>query len=429
MSDIYKIKAENLKAYGPVIGNRWFQLIVALVSMVMIANLQYAWTLFAIPVAKNVGSTLSIVQYAFTIYVIMQTFSQPVAGYLFDRMGQSGMFALAGIFVGVGWGMMGQAHSVASLYFFYALAGAGAGIVYGGSVSAAVRWFPDRRGFCSGLVVAGYGMGCMPFIPWISGMLELGDIGIPFMRLGILQGVVLIIASFLLRYPINSKAPAKQDTSVDPEKIGFKPSEMVKTPHFWLIWSMFFGITVGGLIVTANTTPFGKEMGIATTYIMLAVTLNSFANGISRIFWGWISDKVGRYKTMTISFGLNAVFLFLLPFLGGHSSVVYVTCLAGIMFTFGEAFSLFPAVNADLFGTTYSASNYGILNSAKGTASLFGGGLGVLLASSFGWSIVFAAAALLSLYASVMSVVLPRLTKPKKKISNSHFNKAVPSLR
>ncbi|WP_243124333.1 MFS transporter [Clostridium sp. AWRP] len=298
MSDIDEIKTKSINEYGPILGNRWIQLVVAFVSMVMIANLQYSWTLFSIPLSKHIGTSLVVIQYAFTIYIIMQTFSQPVAGYLLDRVGSNMMFILAGILVGIGWSMMGQTHSVTGIYFFYALAGIGAGIVYGGSVSIAVRWFPDRRGLCSGLIVAGYGMGSMPFIPVISRMLSKGNVSVPFIYTGILQGIVIVIAAILLRYPVGSKVITKKEkkeaiAKLNQSEIGFKPSEMVKTPHFWLTWSMFFSINVGGLIITANTTPFGKRMGIAATYITLAVTMNSFANGTSRFFWGWISDKIG----------------------------------------------------------------------------------------------------------------------------------------
>lgn len=421
MSNIEETKIKAIDAYGPVLGNRWVQLCIAFISMVMIANLQYSWTLFAIPLSKSLKSSLTVVQYAFTIYIIMQTFSQPIAGYLFDVIDSKLVFIFGGLLVGIGWSMMGQVHSVVGLYCFYAVAGIGAGIIYGGSVSIAVRWFPDRRGLCSGLIVAGYGMGSMPFIPIIAKMLLNGDVSVPFMRTGILQGVVLIIAALILRYPVKlQKSQTKKDkkeaiAKLDQSLIGFTPKEMLKTPHFWLTWSMFFGINVGGLIITANATLFGKKIGIAAAYITLAVMMNSFANGTSRFFWGWISDRIGRYKTMTIGFGLNAIFLFMLPILGGRSNVLYVVCLMFVMFTWGEAFSLFPSVNADMFGTTYSASNYGFLNSAKGTASLLGGGLGVLLASHFGWTAVFSVAALLSLYASVMSQVLPRIPKPVRK--------------
>ena len=403
-------------AYGPVLGNRWFQLVSAVVAMVMIANLQYAWTLFTTPLMTNLKVSLTVVQFAFTLFIMFETFIQPLGGYMLDRFGSKPMFILAGLLVGIGWTMMGQATSVSALYFYYAVAGAGAGIIYGGSLSVAIRWFPDRRGLASGLIAAGFGMGSLPFIPVIASILNNGGVSQAFMYTGVFQGVLIVVIAFLLRYPPGSKMPNKKEevSKMDQSKIGFSPTQMLKTPHFWLIWSMFFAVNVGGLIITANTKPFGKSVKIAAAYITLAVMMNTFANGTGRLFWGWISDRLGRYRTMFVCFGLNAVFLFLLPTVGSKSNVLYVICLAFVMFTWGALFSLFPSVNVDVFGATYAASNYGFLYSAKGIASILGGGLGAYLATSFGWNVVFAVAGVFSMYAAVMSLVLPRIPKPLK---------------
>ncbi|MHB1652991.1 MAG: oxalate/formate MFS antiporter [Desulfitobacteriaceae bacterium] len=411
-----KMQVQAREAYGPILGNRWFQLISAVIAMVMIANLQYAWTMFATPLTKDLKVSLSVVQYAFTLFIMFETFVQPLGGYMLDRFGSKPMFILAGLLVGIGWTMMGQVHSIAALYFYYSMAGAGAGIIYGGSLSVAVRWFPDRRGLATGLIAAGFGMGSMPFIPVIAGLLKSSGVLQAFMYTGIFQGILIIVIAFLLRYPPGSKMPNKKEeiAKLDQSKIGFSPTQMLKTPHFWLIWSMFFAVNVGGLIITANTSPFGKKIGITVAYIVLAVTMNNFANGTGRFFWGWVSDRLGRYRTMFVAFGLNAVFLFLLPIFG-KNNVLYVILLALIMFTWGEIFALFPTVNVDVFGATYAASNYGFLYSAKGIASILGGGLGAYLASKFGWNVVFWVAALFSLYASVMSLVVPRIPKPVKK--------------
>jgi len=414
MDNEMKVKARA--AFGPVLGNRWFQLVSAVVAMVMIANLQYAWTLFTTPLMTNLKVSLTVVQYAFTLFIMFETFVQPLGGYMLDRFGSRSMFILAGLLIGFGWTMMGQAQSVAALYFYYAVAGTGAGIIYGGSLSVAIRWFPDRRGLASGLIAAGFGMGSMPFVPVIASILDNGGVSQAFMYTGIFQGGLIVVIAFLLRYPPGSKMPNKKEevAKLDQSKIGFGPTQMLKTPHFWLIWSMFFAVNVGGLIITANTKPFGTKMHIAAAYITLAVMVNSFANGTGRLFWGWISDRLGRYKTMFVCFGLNAVFLFLLPTLGSKSNIMYVICLAFVMFTWGALFSLFPSVNVDVFGATYAASNYGFLYSAKGIASILGGGLGAYLATSFGWNVVFSVAGVFSLYAAIMSLVLPRISKPVK---------------
>ena len=427
MDNEMKVKARA--AYGPILGNRWFQLVSAVVAMVMIANLQYAWTLFTTPLMANLKTSLTVVQFAFTLFIMFETFVQPLGGYMLDRFGSRAMFILAGLLVGIGWTMMGQAQSVTALYFYYALAGTGAGIIYGGSLSVAIRWFPDRRGLASGLIAAGFGMGSMPFVPVIANILDNGGVSQAFMYTGIFQGALIVVIAFLLRYPPGSKMPNKKEemAKLDHSKVGFSPTQMLRTPHFWLIWSMFFAVNVGGLIITANTKPFGKNFHIAAAYITLAVMVNSLANGTGRLFWGWISDRLGRYRTMFVAFGLNAVFLFLLPIMGSKSNILYVICLGLVMFTWGELFSLFPSVNVDVFGATYAASNYGFLYSAKGIASILGGGLGAYLATSFGWNVVFSVAGVFSLYAAVMSLVLPRIPKPAKMNSDISEGKVTPT--
>ena len=417
MSNIDEIKIKNLNAYGPILGNRWFQLVAAAIAMIMIANLQYAWTLFTSPLVTQLKSSLTVIQYAFTLFIMFETFVQPAGGYLLDRFGSKLMFTVAGLLVGFGWTMMGQSNSVISLYVYYSIAGVGAAVIYGGCVSVAIRWFPDRRGMASGIMAGAFGLGSMPFIPVIGKLLQTSGVMQTFRLTGILQGIVIVIVAFILRYPVGSKMPNKKEiiTKLDQSKIGFRPTEMLKTPHFWLIWSMLFAVNVGGLIITANTKPFGNKLGIAASYIILAVMMNSLANGTGRVFWGWVSDKLGRPKTMFVSFGLNAVFLFMLPIIGGISNVLYVICLMLIMFTWGQLFSLFPSINADMFGCTYAASNYGFLYSAKGIAAILGGGLGAFLASTFGWNVVFSVAAVFSLYASIMSLILPKIAKPVRK--------------
>lgn len=409
-------------AYGPIVGNRWVQLVTAIISMVMIANLQYAWTLFSIPLRDEFKVSLATLQYAFTLFMMFETFVQPVGGYLLDHFGARPMFTLAGLMVGIGWLMLGQVHSLAGLYFFYSLAGAGAAVIYGGSISVAVRWFPDRRGMASGLIAAGFGMGALPFLPIIASLLKSGGPTLAFLTTGIIQGLIVLVAAQVLRYPPGfGKPAAKANSTEEAAKAnaqfeatrGFKFNEVLSTPHFWLIWVMFISVNVGGLLITAQTKHFAQSIGISSAVVLGAVAVQNLANGVGRVGWGWVSDKLGRYPTMFISFGLNAVFLFLLPVLG-RNDTMYVILTALVIITWGQCFSLFPALNADLFGTTYAATNYGILYSAKGFASIFGGGLGAYLAHAYGWTAVFSTAAGFSLFASVMSLVLPKMPRPSR---------------
>jgi len=411
------MEKSSRKALLPMfVRNRWVQLGIAACAMMMISNLQYSWTLFTIPLGDKLDVNMVSIQYAFTLFVMFQTFVQPVGGYLFDRFGTKIVFTLAGLLVSIGWTMMGRIDSIQGLYFFYAMSGVGAAVIYSGCVSIAIRWFPDRRGVATGIIAGAFGLGSMPFIPLIDRIISTNGVDNAFATVGLIQGIVIVSAALLLHTPsVNKKTKdlKAESVSLDPTT-GFNPIQMLRTPHFWLMWTMAFAINVGGLIITANSKAFGNSLKIASTTIVFSVMMTSLSNGSGRVFWGWVSDHMGRAKTMFLSFGLNAIFLFILPIAGAQGDFAYVLALMLVMFTWGQLFSLFPSLNADLFGSTFSASNNGFLNSAKGFAAILGGGLGAYLASSYGWTIVFSVAAVMSLYASIMSLVLPKLPKPKK---------------
>src|SRR5215470_17934884 len=137
--------------------NRWFQLVASVIAMIMIANLQYAWNLFNEPIRKATGWRLSDIQWAVTLFLFVQTFAQPAQGWIIDRMGPRILITIGGLLVGFGWTSMAYADSLMKLYVFYAIAGIGAASVYSGCISAALKWFPDRRGFAAGVIAAGFG--------------------------------------------------------------------------------------------------------------------------------------------------------------------------------------------------------------------------------------------------------------------------------
>lgn len=395
--------------------NRWLQLIVASLAMMMISNLQYSWTLFTTPLVDKLDSNLIAIQYAFTLFVMFQTFIQPAGGYLFDRFGSKLVFTISGLLVSIGWAMMGRVTTLSALYFFYSMSGVGAAVIYSGCVGISIKWFPDKRGLATGIIAGAFGLGSMPFVPLIDKIIYTSGVTNAFGIIGLMQGIVIIIAAFILRNPVNAVVK-KGDENKDQKqaKPSFNPLQMLRTPHFWFIWTMAFAVNVGGLIITANSKAFGKSLLISPATIVLAVMMTSLANGLGRVFWGWVSDRLGRSKTMFVSFGLNAIFLFILPIAGSQGEIAYVIALMLVMFTWGQLFSLFPSLNADLFGSAFSAANNGFLNSSKGFAAILGGGLGAYLANTYGWTVVFSVAAVMSLYASLMSLVLPKLPKPIK---------------
>jgi OFA family oxalate/formate antiporter-like MFS transporter len=385
------------------IQSRWFQLGASLIAMIMIANLQYAWTLFVGPLQKSTGWKLSDIQFAFTLFIIFQTWVQPFDGWLIDRLGPRGFITAAGVLCGLGWAGMGYADSLPMLYVLYCLAGTGAAFVYSGAIGSALKWFKERRGLASGIMAAGFGGGTALFIPFIQSMIRDKGYQSTFVATGILQGVVIAVVAQFLRHPAGAVAPAKAESkaAATVEKKQFTTMEVLRTPQFYVMYVAFVLMATGGLLVTANAGPMARSWGFSIT---LAATLSPLANGTARIFWGWISDRLGRENTMILTFVLQSVCLVGVATLGQISPAWFVATLVAVYFTWGQIYSLFPSSSGDYFGTRHATSNYAVLYTAKGVASIIGAYVAALLYERSGsWAMGFYGSAVMALVAAVLA--------------------------
>jgi MFS transporter, OFA family, oxalate/formate antiporter len=399
------------------LNNRWFQLGASLVAMIMIANLQYSWTLFVNPLQKDTGWKLSDIQFAFTLFILCQTWVQPLDGWLIDRLGPRGFITAAGVLCGLGWAGLGYATSLPMLYLLYCLAGVGAAFVYSASIGSAQKWFKDRRGLASGIIAAGFGGGTALFIPVISSTIESKGYQAAFISTGLFQGVAIAVIAQFLRHPPREAASAavKSDSTSQLGKRQFTTAEMMRTPQFYAMYVAFVLMSIGGLLVTAQAGPIARTWGYSTGVLTLAASLSPLANGGSRIFWGWASDKIGRETAMIIAFTLQAICLLLVLALGQISGALFALTLVLVYFTWGEIYSLFPATAADYFGTRHATSNYGVLYTAKGVASIVGGYIGALLYERFGtWSVGFYGSAVLALVAAALAFGLRAASAPRQ---------------
>ncbi len=400
--------------------NRWFQLVASLVAMIMIANLQYAWTLFVVPMQKSTGWLLPQIQFAFTLFILCQTWVQPLDGWLIDRLGPRLFITLAGVFAGFGWGALSVASSLPQLYLFYAIAGVGAALVYSGCVGSALKWFSDRRGLAAGIIAAGFGGGTALFVPVIRHLIDTRGYQTAFLWTGIFQGTVIVIVAQFLRHPkadATSAAPKAvvKTTTSRRNTEQFTTLEMLRTPQFYMLYVMFVMMSIGGLLATAQAGPLVQAFGLPLAALTAATTLSPVANGTSRIFWGGVSDRLGRENCMVIAFFLQAISLVSVVTFGTTSSTLFTITMVLTFFTWGEIYSLFPSISGDWFGTKHSTSNYAFLYTAKGVASIFGGGVGALLYQRFGsWAAVFYGAAALAFIAAIMAIVLRVVQLPKK---------------
>ena len=384
--------------------------------MIMIANLQYAWTLFVQPLQRGTGWKLSDIQYAFALFILFQTWVQPLDGWLIDRIGPRWFISVAGLLCGFGWAGMGYATTLPMLYVLYCAAGVGAAFVYSGSIGSALKWFKDRRGLASGIMAAGFGGGTALFIPFISWVIANRGYEAAFVSTGIFQGLVIVIVAQFLRHPATSgatvQAAAVRRASDAPQ---LTTLEMLRRPQFYLMYASFVMMGTGFLLATANLGPIARSWGLSATAVTLAATFSPLANGTSRIFWGWASDKTGRENAMIIAFTLNAMCLLAVLRLGQWSGAWFAFSLVLVYLTGGQIYSLFPATTADYFGTKHATSNYAVLYTAKGVAAFIGAWGGPLLFERFGsWDVSFYGSALLALIAAFIafglraSVAAPR---------------------
>src|SRR5215472_8030212 len=389
---------QDQKALPSIERNRWLQLVVGIVGMVAIANLQYGWTLFVGPINQKFGWGAPAIQVAFTLFVLAETWLVPFEAYFVDRYGPRVIVAVGGILVGLAWVINAGADTLTQLYAGGIIGGVGAGIVYGTASGAALKWFPDRRGLAAGLTAAGFGAGSALTIIPIANQIKASGYQSAFFAWGILQGAVVLVCAFLMRAPrkedlVEITVSTESQTTQD-----FTPVEMLKTPAFYLLYIMMTMLAMGGLMATAQLGPIAKDFKVADTSVSLlgltmaalpfALSLDRILNGLTRPFFGWISDHIGRENTMFIAFGLEGVgILLLITF--AHIPVLFVVFSGLVFFAWGEIYSLFPATCGDLFGRKFATTNYGLLYTAKGTASLLVP-IGSLIAGSTGnWYPIF----------------------------------------
>jgi OFA family oxalate/formate antiporter-like MFS transporter len=411
------MESESLMAPRAAPSTRWVQLVAGIVCMVMIANLQYGWTYFVDPINARYHWGRTSIQVAFTLFVATETWLVPIEGWFVDRFGPRLVVALGGVTVALAWSLNSIASSLPMLYTAQTIAGVGAGAVYGTCVGNALKWFADRRGLAAGLTAAGFGAGAAATVAPILYVIRHNGYDRAFLWFGLVQGVVVVLLSQLLKAPKPGEAPAAAK-KVRQGTRDYRATEMARTPLFWILYVMFVLVAASGLVVTAQVAPIAKDYGISglpvqflmfsSTVLVMAGIVDNILNGLARPTFGWVSDHIGRENTMAIVFTAGACAYWALGTIGTSPWAFIVT--AGLVyFTWGEIYSLFPAICTDAYGPKYATTNAGLLYTAKGTASFLVPVASWLQAYSGGWHAVFAVAAVanLAVAAAALFVVKP----------------------
>jgi OFA family oxalate/formate antiporter-like MFS transporter len=393
---------------------RWGQLALGVVCMVMIANLQYGWTLFINPIDDKYQWGRAAIQVAFTIFIVTETWLQPVGGYLIDRFGPRVMVCIGGALVATAWAINSVADSLALFYLAAIITGLGASPIFGATVGNALKWFPDRRGLAAGLTSAGFGAGSALTVVPLANMIQSGGYEAAYLWFGLGQGIVVMVVALLLRAPKPAEIVAPGPALVQQGSRDYRPAAVLKSPPFWLMYAMFVMVGSSGLMATAQLAPIAKDfaidsvpvslLGLTMPALSFALSVGLVLNGLSRPLFGWVSDRIGRENTMFIAFLLEGIGISALLLCAGNP-MAFVLSSGLVYLAWGQIFALFPATCTDLYGRKFATANYGMLYTAKGTAALLVPLANVLATATGSWTAVFVVASVLNVVAATLALV------------------------
>jgi len=316
------------------------------------------------------------------------------------------------------WFVNSQASSLGMLYLGGAIAGFAGGAVYGTCVGNALKWFPDKRGLAAGLTAAGFGAGAAITIAPIRSMIASSGYQHTFFVFGLIYGCIVVVMSLFIRAAKAQDVAAVADNiKVRQGREDLPPSRALRSPLFWIMYLMFFLVAAGGLMSAAQLAPIAHERGIAdqtitifgvtTVAIVAALMIHNITNGVGRPLNGWISDHIGRANMMGVAFGIGAVCLAAFGFFG-TTAISFIVTDALVFLFWGDIFSLFAATTGDAFGRQYATVNYGIMYTAKGTASLLVPLGNVLTHFTGSWHAVYAVGCGMNALAALLGIFVLR---------------------
>jgi OFA family oxalate/formate antiporter-like MFS transporter len=379
-------------------------MIASFIIMMIISIYQYSWFLFAYTIEKQFSWNPATIGLTFTIFAYAATFIQPFSGFIADSYGPRKMALFASFLVGIGFILSSFASAPHTLYLYYGFGGLGVGILYGISTACAVKWFPDKRGFAAGLVVFGFGAGTAVFNFIIQDLLDSKGLSATFLWLGLFMLITLAPLSLLLSYPEQEWAPPSIAKQKKAERIvNYKPVEMLKTYQWFLIYFSFTVTVSIVLMFGAQMKMLAREFSIPRSYFKWVLVLFPLANGLSRVFAGAVSDKIGREKTMMFFYSVLGLSILAFVVLA-HIPALFVLIVFTASLLGGAPFALYPATIGDYYGPKYSTTNYGITYTAKAWAGLISGWLSGYLVMKFGsYRLALVIVAVCSLIAAALS--------------------------
>lgn len=393
---------------------RWIVIVGAVTIQICLGAI-YAWSVFVHPL-EEFGFTRTQTQAIFSINLAIFSIAMIFAGKWQDKVGPrivaitgSIIFSLGYILVGV----LGPFIHDTKLLFTLILtsvgflSGIGMGIAYVCPLAAGIKWFPDKRGLITGIAVAGFGGGAWLFAKIASSCISSLGVLPTFTILGTIFLIATTLSSLILINPPKGWSPngwSPKTQKIVSSQVDYTWQEMLKTSHFWLLWILFAFTATAGLMVIGHIKPFGIMSGVSPELAGTAVGILALFNATGRVVWGWISDLIGRKKSLVLMTSLQGIMMLVIAFVR-IDAILLIMLAAWIGFNFGANFALFPSASADFFGTKNLGMNYGFLVTALGTAAIIGPMLGGYVFDTTGnYLYAFLSASILCLIAASLSL-------------------------
>lgn len=387
--------------------NRW-RILVASTAILLCTGAVYSFSVFAGPLSSSTSWSMSDIMLAFAINSAIGPIPMILGGYLVDKGYVKWTISLGALLFASGFYLTGYANSPAMLYLTYGLmAGLGQGFAYSGALSNSLRLFPDKRGLASGILTGGMGFAAVIASPVASNLIQQQDAFFAFRTIGLVYIVVIICAIFFIKAAPNGYQPAgwkaPVQTKQGPTNKNWK--QMLQSPLFYIIISMFFVGAFSGLMIASQASPIGQSMfGLSAGTAALYVSLYSIANSSGRFIWGSLSDKIGRSKTLLIIYSVIVLALFSLTIVPGQFG--FTLGIIGLGICFGGVMGVFPSIVMENYGPANQGVNYGIVFTGYSLAAFFAPKVAVqmAMANNGNYSVAFYVAIALAFIGLMLTI-------------------------
>jgi OFA family oxalate/formate antiporter-like MFS transporter len=350
--------------------NRW-AIAVAAVIMQLCLGAAYGWSVFVKPLVNSEHWTLTQVSLNFSLAIFCLGIGTVVGGMWLDRVGPRVVASVAGLLYGLGYIVSAYAvtrHSLAGLYLGYGvLSGFGMGMGYICPVSTLVKWFPEKRGLMTGIAVCGYGAGALVMSAIAAPQIATHGVPATFLMLGFAYAILVIVTAQFYQNPTSPKPLA--DAGKPAQADDFSVGEAMRTPQFWLLWTMLFVNVSAGIMIISQASPMGQQLaGFTPVAAAGVVGVIAIFNGLGRVVWAAASDYIGHRPVFAVLFAIQAMVLFSLPHI--HSGAPFTCAMALVGFAYGGGFGTLPSFTADFFGSKNIGGIYGWILLAWGVGAV-----------------------------------------------------------